>query len=314
MSVETTLAAKVNRPHRSGRRLVMRALGGVAAGLALLGATACAPLAQLNDWLVPSDGYVRHRGLAYGEGPRQTLDVYQPLNAAADPAPVVVFFYGGAWSSGHRDYYPFVGEALTGLGYVVVVPDYRVYPDVRFPDFVADAAAAVGWVEAHIGRYGGDRDRIVLMGHSAGAHIAAMLAADDRYLRAAGVERGRIRGVIGLAGPYAFDPMRFHTTRAIFADAAVPTMPLSLIDGNEPPMLLLHGSDDRTVYPENSRALADRIWATGGYAKLVEYPEKGHIGLILAMAAPFRNDDGPLLDITRFLDAVTGTSALRASR
>ncbi len=297
-------------------RFALLGIGSAALLASAVGLSACSPLVTLNDWMVPQDGYVRHRGIAYGEGPRHELDIYVPDRAAAagGNAPVVVFFYGGAWSGGKRDYYPFIGEALARQGYVVVVPDYRVYPEVRFPEFVEDGAAALRWVEDNIAGYGGQSDAIVLMGHSAGAHIAAMLIMDNRYLEGSGVDRRNIRGFVGLAGPYAFDPARFRTTRSIFADAGVPTMPIGLVNGDEPPMLLLHGGQDGTVYPENSQALAGRVWATGGQAKLVEYPEKGHIDIVLAMASPFRDDGGPYAEIGRFLAAATGTDQPPADR
>lgn len=264
----------------------------------------CSPLVALNDWLVPGEGHVRHADIAYGTWPRQTLDVYRPwpIEAEAEPAPVVVFFYGGSWSSGERGAYRFVGEALTSRGFVAVIPDYRVYPDVRFPAFVDDAAQAVRWVEDNIGRYGGDARAIVLMGHSAGAHIAAMLIADDRYLDRAGARASAIRGFVGLAGPYAFDPLAYGSIRPIFQDANVPTMPIGLIDGDEPPMLLLHGAGDRTVQPENSRELAKRSRLAGGLAELVEYDDLGHIGILLVLAYPLRGAAGMLDRIAAFVD------------
>lgn len=264
----------------------------------------CAPLVTLNDWLVPSDGHVRDSGIPYGEAPRQTLDVYRPWPAdpEAGPAPVVVFFYGGSWRSGQRGYYRFVGEALTSRGFVAVIPDYRVYPDARFPTFVEDGAHAVRWVEDNIDRYGGDQREIFLMGHSAGAHIAAMMIADRRYLDRAGVQASAIRGFVGLAGPYAFDPLEYRSTRPIFAAADAPTMPIGLIDGTEPPMLLIHGGSDGTVYPENSRALAERSRQAGGSAEFVEYEDLGHIGVLLPLAHPFRGETKLLDRIATFID------------
>jgi acetyl esterase/lipase len=264
----------------------------------------CSPLVALNDWLVPAQGHVRHADIAYGAGPRQALDVYRPwpLAPEAEPAPVVVFFYGGSWKGGERAYYRFVGEALTSRGIVAVIPDYRVYPDARFPAFIDDGAAAVRWVEDNIGRYGGDARAIVLMGHSAGAHIAAMLIADDRYLDRAGARASAIRGFVGLAGPYAFDPLAYGSIRPIFEDADDPTMPIGLIDGGEPPMLLLHGAGDRTVKPENSRALAERSRLAGGAAEIVEYDDLGHIGILLALAHPFRGEAGMLDRIAAFVE------------
>jgi acetyl esterase/lipase len=274
------------------------------------GSTAFAPLATLSERMAPRGGCVRHRDIAYGEGPRRTLDVYAPAKRDADsPAPVVVFFYGGAWSTGRRDFYSFVGEALTELGFVVVIPDYRLYPDVRFPAFIEDGAAVLAWAQGNIGAYGGRAEGVVLMGHSAGAHIAAMLIADDHYLAAAGVDRRTVCGFVGLAGAYAIDLMRGRTTQPIFANASRPAMPLGLIDGDEPPMLLLHGGQDATVYPENSRTLAERVRARGGRVTVVEYADKGHIGLVMTLAARFRDEGGPFADIRRFLLELTAPEA-----
>jgi acetyl esterase/lipase len=267
---------------------------------ALLGG--CSPLVTLNQWLVPSDGYVLSGGLGYGPDPRQQVDVYVPARLD-QPAPVVVFFYGGSWRSGSRAYYRFVGEALTSRGVIAVVPDYRLYPDVQFPAFVEDGARVVRWVHEHIAQYGGSTDRLFLMGHSAGAHIAALLATDPRYLAAHDLPRSTVRGLIGMAGPYAIDPQRYRITRAVFAPAedAAATQPVSFVDGTVPPMLLLHGADDRTVYPINSRLLAERVTDRGGCARLIEYPDLGHIGIVLALAGPFREDGGVLDDASRFI-------------
>lgn len=291
-------AAAAPRPLRRRGRLRIGTIVLLAA--ALLGG--CSPLVTLNRWLVPSDGYQFTGGLSYGPDPRQQLDVYVPAGLH-QPAPVVVFFYGGSWRSGSRAYYRFVGEALTSRGFIAVVPDYRLYPDVQFPAFIEDGAQVVHWVQRQIHHYGGRTDRLFLMGHSAGAHIAALLATDPRYLAAHGLPRSTVRGLIGLAGPYAIDPQRYRITRAVFAGAAdaASTQPVSFIDGREPPMLLLHGADDRTVYPVNSRLLAERVTARGGDARLIEYPDLGHIGIVLALAGPFREDGGVLDDASRFI-------------
>src|ERR1043166_3822029 len=119
-------------------------------------AAACSPLAVLNA-AVPSRGYSVDVGIAYGTLARQRLDVYTPDAAAfPGPRPVVFFLYGGGWQSGERGHYKFVGEAFTSRGFVVVVPDYRVYPEVRYPAFVQDAAKAFAWTHREIARRGGD--------------------------------------------------------------------------------------------------------------------------------------------------------------
>jgi len=269
--------------------------------LLILGA--CSPLTVLNA-AIPKDGYVAHDGIAYGPETRQKLDVYTPVDGAR-PASVVVFLYGGSWKRGDRANYRFIAEALTSRGHVTVIPDYRVYPDVRFPAFVEDSAAAVGWVREHIDAFGGDPDRIFLMGHSAGAHIAALLTLDERYLTEVDVPDTAVRGMIGLAGPYAFDPLQYRSTRPVFIDLPDPDMarPITFVDGQKLPFLLLHGEDDTTVYPANSEELASQIRAAGGSARNLQYADLGHIGIVLALAKPFRGRAPILKDASDFIDS-----------
>ena len=264
---------------------------------------ACSPVDVLNA-TVPKDGYAVSEGLAYGPGPRHRLDVYVPDDLAG-PAPVVVFFYGGSWKNGDRGDYLFAAEALVSRGYVAVVPDYRLYPDVAFPDFLDDGARAVRWVRESIAAYGGDPDRLFLMGHSAGAYNAAMLALDPDYLANAGIDRGAVRGVIGLAGPYDFLPLDTRTTRQVFGDAPdLPaTQPVSFADGGAPPLLLLTGEDDTTVRPRNSESLARAMAAEGGEAELRVYPDLGHIGIVLALADGQRGRAPVLDDLDAFVAA-----------
>jgi len=273
-----------------------------AAGLLLI-LGACSPLTVLNA-AIPKDGYVAHDGIAYGPEARQQLDVYTPVDGN-QPASVVVFLYGGSWKRGDRANYRFIAEALTSRGHVTVIPDYRVYPDVRFPTFVEDSAAAVAWVREHIDAFGGDPDRIFLMGHSAGAHIAALLILDERYLTEVEVPDTAVRGMIGLAGPYAFDPLQYRSTRPVFIDTPDLDMarPITFVDGQKMPFLLLHGEDDTTVYPANSKEFASRIRSAGGSARDLEYDDLGHIGIVLALAKPFRERAPVLEDASAFIDS-----------
>ena len=290
--------------------LILRRLAAVALLPLLL--AACSPVDVLNA-TVPKDGYTVRDGLAYGEGPRHRLDVYVPEDLTA-PAPVVVFFYGGSWRNGDRGDYLFVAEALASRGFVTVVPDYRLYPEVAFPGFLDDSAAAVGWVRDEIAGHGGDPDRIFLMGHSAGAYNAAMLALDPRYLAAAGVDRGVVRGMIGLAGPYDFLPLDTRVTRRVFGAAAdLPaTQPVSYADGDAPPLLLVTGADDTTVRPRNSQSLARAVAAQGGTAALRVYPDIGHIGLVVALADGQRDRAPVLDDLAAFIAEQTMASAAEA--
>ncbi|WP_254606600.1 alpha/beta hydrolase, partial [Sphingomonas bacterium] len=184
---------------RPGLGRSFRRSAGLLPGLVLGATAACSPL-RTFDAVVPKDGGVRLvvRGAAFGPDPRQRLDVYAPKDTPANgrSRPVIVFFYGGSWSSGTRAGYSFVGRALAARGFVVAIPDYRLVPQVRFPAFLRDNAAAVRWVRGHIAASGGDPDRLVLAGHSAGAYDAAMLALDPRWL---GADRAAVRGWAGLA-------------------------------------------------------------------------------------------------------------------
>lgn len=257
------------------------------------------------DALVPKDrGGVRvASAIAYGEGPRRKLDVYAPRGGPGRARPVIVFFYGGSWSSGVRAGYAFVGRALAAQGFVVVVPDYRLVPEVRYPAFVEDGAAAVRWTAGHAAEYGGDPTRIVLMGHSAGAYIAAMLAVDERWL---GQGRGVIKGLVGLAGPYDFAPFDVAASRAAFGDWPRPaeTQPVTWAGAGDPPALLLVGSNDTTVRPRNSEALAARLRKGGVDAELRSYSKVGHVGVLLALARPFRGKAPALRDASEFVRRV----------
>lgn len=285
----------------------MRRMGFIIIGVlvaALVVAGACAPL-KTFDTLVPKDGGAKRvaSGVAYGQGPRRMLDVYAPT-AARGPLPVIVFFYGGSWNSGDRRNYSFVGRALAARGFVVVLPDYRVVPEILFPDFLKDGAAAVHWARAHAKDYGGDGERIVLMGHSAGAYNAAMLAVDPQWL---GVDRKAVRGLVGLAGPYDFLPFDVAASIDTFGKWPRPdeTQPLTYASADDPPALLLHGAEDKTVLPRNSIALARKLKAAGVDAQYRAYPGVGHINIIVALAKPLRGRAPSLADAADFAHRVT---------
>jgi len=266
-------------------------------------AAACSPLTAF-DRLVPKDrgGTIVARGLAYGPGPRQRLDVYAPRGGCGQPRPVVIFFYGGSWNSGTRAGYTFVGRALAAQGFVTVVPDYRLVPDVRYPAFVEDGAAAVRWATAHARDYCGHGGSVVLMGHSAGAYIAAMLAVDPRWL---GKDRAVVKGFVGLAGPYDFAPFDVDASRAAFGQASDPaeTQPVTWAGVGDPPALLLYGTDDTVVRPRNSEALAARLQAGGVAVEQRGYRKLGHVGILLALARPFRHRAPVLEDAAAFIRA-----------
>ena len=268
----------------------------------LLALSACSPLTILNA-TISEDEFTVQSGIRFGPDVRHALDVYVPKQRSG-PLPVVVFFYGGNWRGGERADYLFAAEALTSRGYVAIVPDYRLFPDVRFPAFVEDGAKAVRWMLDHVADFGGDPDRLYLMGHSAGAYIAAILTLDESYLAAVGVPRNTIRGTIALAGPYAFYPSRTASVAPIFAHLADENAarPIRFVDGDEAPMLLLHGEDDDTVFLFNTVDLSKAVRDAGGSARHIIYPDVGHLGILFALAKPFRNIAPVLSDAAAFID------------
>ncbi len=281
--------------------MVTRRVVGLAL-VALLGG--CSKLETLNgvNNLTPGDGGVVREAtdVAYGSDPRQKLDVYAPRDARN--APVVVFFYGGSWNSGQRQDYAFAARALAARGFVTIVPDYRLVPQVRYPAFVEDGAAAVAWTAHNVARFGGNPAAIGVTGHSAGAYIALMLALDQRWLARAGAP-GVIKAAVGLAGPYDFYPFEpGGAAEAAFGAAADPhdTQPIAHVRADAPPVLLLTGDEDTTVKPRNVTALAAALTAAGAKAESRVYPGIGHIGIILAVSKPFRGKAPALADSAAF--------------
>lgn len=208
----------------------------------------------LANFVTSSSGYKSVETLSYGEDQRQSIDVYHPANEPIKK-PLLVFFYGGAWEDGSKEEYRFVAQAFTQQGYRVAIPDYRLYPQVIFPDFIHDGAAAVAALTKQF-----PDTPIVLMGHSAGAHIAAMLALNDSYLKLHNINRQQIAAWAGWSGPYDFLPLTSETLKVIFSEEQrADSQPINFVSKNEPPALLIHGLDDTRVKPKNSINLAAKL-------------------------------------------------------
>jgi acetyl esterase/lipase len=257
----------------------------------------CAPVDLLNA-SVPTIGLSVTRDVAFGPRPDQRLDIYRPRAAAG--LPTVLFIYGGGWHSGNRGMYQFAAASLARAGMVVVVPDYRLYPAVVFPDFLRDCAAAAAWVQTRQTSLGGGGG-FFLMGHSAGAYNAVMLGLDPRWLRDAGGDPAQVSGVIGLAGPYDFTPT--PDVAGSFPDAGPQTQPVNFARQDAPPLLLLAGADDSVVKPRNSLALAARARSAGGQAEVKIMPGLGHVGVVTALAPLFRWRAPVLRDVVAFIRA-----------
>lgn len=267
------------------RRQTLLLLGGGAAAVATT--AAAAPLRALN-LLASWQPATVTPGLAYGTHPRQRLDLFQPARPAPG-APLVVFFYGGSWNRGERADYRFVGRALAARGLVAVVADYRLYPEVRYPDFLHDAAAALVYARARAQAWGAHPGRVVLAGHSAGAYIAAMLALDARWGATAG-----LAGWVGLAGPYNFLPIGNPEVQPVFGHPAVPpdSQPLVHAARSRLPALLLAAAEDKLVNPQrNSATLAAALRAAGAPVQVRLLPGLDHATLLAALAWPLQRWD-----------------------
>lgn len=270
--------------------------------------SACTPSLGAFDTLAPKDRGGRRVADAapYGDHPRQTLDLYAPDDVAS-PAPIIVFIHGGSWRNGDRSDYNFLGATFAAQGFVTAIPNYRLVPSVRFPSFIEDCARAVRWVQDNAAQHGGDPRRIVLVGHSAGAYNAMMIALNERYLREAGADASRVKGVIGLAGPYDFLPFDVDATRDAFGNAQDPlqTQPITFARADAPPLLLLWGEDDTTVGPRNIAGLERAVRAAGGAVETKIYPDVDHIEIMLALSRPFRGVAPVLAEVTAFARRVT---------
>ncbi|MEW4468749.1 alpha/beta hydrolase [Parasphingorhabdus sp. JC815] len=259
-------------------------------------------LDRLNNlWPGERDARLLIKNEVYDDELGLALDIWTPKDApgkASDrPLPVVIFLYGGGWNSGSKDDYGFAGRALANRGYMTVLADYRLYPTVKFPDFLEDSAKAVVWVHDNIAALGGDPGRIFLSGQSAGAYNAVMLALDRQWLGRLGQTPDMIKGVAALAGPYDFYPFERESSKNSFGSWHRPemTQPVNFARADAPPLWLSTGGNDTLVKPRNSRILHDKIIAAGGEAQYVEYPDMDHLEIIMAVAKPFRRK-GPVLD------------------
>lgn len=276
------------------------------AALALL--VACAPTAALNA-IASREGPTATRAVSYGPLPRHQLDIYRPsATAPAAGWPVVVFFYGGSWNRGERADYQFVGSALAARGVLSLVADYRLYPEVRYPEFLNDCAWALAFGLQEAARLGGDSKRVFVMGHSAGAYNAAMLALDARWLQSVGHTPGELAGWIGLAGPYDFLPMKNPDTRPVFFHPHYPagSQPIDYAAKHAPRAFLGAAISDELIDPQrNTVGLATRLQAVGASVQLKLYERVNHITLAAALAWPLRWLAPVLDDVVAFIDGAS---------
>jgi acetyl esterase/lipase len=283
---------------------------------ALLALTACAPSALESFGLsavstnAGLEGISRVPNLIYGSLERQKLDVYQPINFKGS-RPVMVFTYGGGFKQGSKDEYTFVAEAFSSLGYVTVIFDYRLYPKSTWPAYLEDGAQAVAWVNTNIAKYGGDPNRILIAGHSAGAYIAAMLTANPEYLRAAKVPDGTIKAALTFSGPYEFWDANRKTHGGFIgadiqevmgpAETAPQTQPIKYVTSSTPPFVIIHGTDDGLLEPAQAKAMKKKLEDAKIKVIYLEYP-MAHATTILAMAKPLRGLGSTFVDVRAALE------------
>lgn len=250
----------------------------------------------------------RRADLPYGTDRRQTLDVYAPRMAV--DRPVVIFWYGGSWSEGNKDEYRFVGTALANQGFVAVLPDYRLYPQVTFPAFDEDGARAVAWVEQHIREFGGDPNHIVLMGHSAGGHTAAFLAFNHAFLERFGANSRNIVGLIGLSGTYVFVPDTDELRAAFPPPYTVGDwQPIRFVDSRAPATLLLHGLSDKEVLPQEAIELDDALLLAHVPVQMHLFEHRGHADTVAPFALLARWRTPVVRDAAAFIRSVSAQTA-----
>ncbi|MEO6396764.1 MAG: alpha/beta hydrolase [Devosia sp.] len=264
------------------------------------------------DRIVSKDGS-SHRiatGVSFGVHPLLKLDLYAPRRPAG-PLPLLIFVYGGGWDSGDRRDYDFAGRALAALGFLVAIPGYRVFPEVRFPDFVEDIADAAKWLAEHAPIYGGDRKRLFLGGHSAGAYNAMMVALQPARFGAPGLA-GTIKGVVGLSGPYDFYPFDVKQSIDAFGQSSDPegTQPINLVTAHSPPMLLIHGERDRTVGDYHTVRLAQKLRALGVPVTERHYARLTHPMTLLGLMRPLRRVLPVWADVAAFLRAAINQTGI----
>lgn len=216
------------------------------------------------------------RDLHYGRDPGQSLDIYLPQEGYRRNQ--LVFLHGGSWRSGHKDEYAYLGAALSAYGIACAVVGYRLFPQVRYPVFVEDVAHAINWLRRDGGRYGFSDEPMYVMGHSAGAHIACLVAMDDRFHSL--IDAVSIAGVIGLSGVYRFRPETSPLYRDIFM-AAEPDFevvkPISYVGKDKVPLMMLHGEMDEVIGVRNAQHMLSAATKAGQQAILHVQPGYGHV-------------------------------------
>jgi len=266
------------------------------------------PLEILNS-VTPESGYTVQSSIAYGKNKRQTFDVYHP-DSVKEGSPVLVFIYGGAWRKGSKEDYKFVGEAFSTQGYQVIIPDYRLYPEVQYPDIITDVYESIVYLQEQRAQLTIKSDQIVLMGHSSGAHAAALLGSSVAYFG----ESDFITAIVGLAGPYDL-PLENEEVHAVFASTRneASVNPIELVTPLHPETLLLHGDDDERVAPWHTLRYERRLRSVGVPVRAEILSGVGHADIVAGLATPLEFLNSTKQRILSFLNSLDGISDARVS-
>lgn len=274
--------------------------GGLAAGLVLGGLALYYRQALvfhtrlIQAQVIANRFYAKYTGItkniAYGERPAEKLDVYQP--AAPGPHPVLIWVHGGGWSTGSKELYAPVAQRIVPENVVVVIPGYTLFPHAHAFDQVREIARAFRWTRENIARYGGDPDRIILGGQSAGAHLSGLVSLDASYLETLGHSPAEISGWYGIAGPYSIPAQvkyertaRHHDIRLLydFFDGEgnfERGSPQNFVRSDTMPILLIHGSADETVPLRMGENFHNALRAVNAPSTLKIYHGAAHSGLL----------------------------------
>lgn len=242
---------------------------------------------SINQAVLATTDATIEEDISYGAESWQRLDLY----AQTQPAPVVVFIYGGSWSSGEKSDYAFVADAFFRKGYTVVIPDYAKYPAETYPTFVEDVAAAVAWTINNITL---DKQPLYLAAHSAGAHSAALVATDSHYLQTHNLTPQAIDAFVGLAGPYNFTPEDPQYIKTFGRENFTEMKANTHVSGDEPPTLLLHGKKDELVDARNASSYQQALKQHDVKVEVVFYAQLDHVDMVLQLH-PWFNQQNPIL-------------------
>jgi len=265
----------------------------------LSGCKGNAALSALNG-VTPNSGYTLTDDVPFGSGSRQTMDIYQP-EAASEESQVIVFVYGGAWREGIKEDYAFVANSFAKQGHWVVIPDYRLFPEARFPEFVDDVAASITALPQELKKITGESYNplnIVLMGHSSGAHTAALIAADSAWLEGSSVQVDKL---IAMSGPYDL-PLDNPEVRPVFAKAldTDDALPIKKVGEQHPSTLLIHGSVDKRVLPKHTERYSAALKSAGIDTTVLWIDDAGHAGPVKGLSDVLP-DNGVFSAVTQFL-------------